>query len=694
MRDPRWTDEPLISMEADTLDRAAYARQAAELIRAQHSFDSSAVFGLSGDWGSGKTSLINMVVQHLTDTDDEWAIARFSPWATSDVTGLLGEFYSSLSQALPKKKRRHVTRALAVTAGVAAPAANLIPYAGGPASEAVKRLGRALTKSPPWDTAFEKASVEIKKLRIPILVVVDDIDRLHVEELMALLRVVRLLGRFDGVQYLLAYDDQTVSHGLSAADAISGDDGTAERFMEKIVQYPLIVPPLLQHQKIARLNSGLHNVSRGGSSTDDGRISALMDDFLSLLRTPRAIDRYLAQVRYHLPLVPVGEIDDGDVLILTLVRVSFPHLFNAIPLYRRQLIDGHTGELAVRAPAMELEPFDAKDLIARAPAEYSAVARRLLTSLFPNIREKGQISVNSSSSRRGVTNEEYFDRYFAMGIPANDVKDADVKDAVADAAEGDSIRLITLLGNEPEERRLLVLSKATSPDNQPETDRRRLRLAEALTQIANTLPSRDGSPFSSQDQTLRWIARLLVVLDPATSPDAVLALLARLNASVLRIRTWRGVEYELERVPAPEVPGWYATTGETLVDEAVDGFIDHLRAGDDATTEVGVGYQLHFALRNGRTAELKSKIATLIDSGNVDVSTLASRLVSARTYAGVKTDWQLSSDFDQHTYDQIAPPGDDPWIRRSYRRDRRRPRPQLGQPSPIRCRSGQGPAAR
>ena len=38
---------------------------AAELIARAHSFDTSVVFGLSGPWGSGKTSLVNMIVQDL-----------------------------------------------------------------------------------------------------------------------------------------------------------------------------------------------------------------------------------------------------------------------------------------------------------------------------------------------------------------------------------------------------------------------------------------------------------------------------------------------------------------------------------------------------------------------------------------------------------------------------------------------------
>jgi hypothetical protein len=47
----------------------------------------------------------------------------------------------------------------------------------------------------------------------PILVVVD-IDRLQPAELLDLLKVVRLLGRFHGVDFLLAYDERTIVETL------------------------------------------------------------------------------------------------------------------------------------------------------------------------------------------------------------------------------------------------------------------------------------------------------------------------------------------------------------------------------------------------------------------------------------------------------------------------------------------------
>lgn len=657
-----WTDEALSAGKQDTLGRLPYAQRAAGLIHATHSFESSAVFGLSGSWGSGKTSLVNMIIEELHKEHPEWGVARFTPWATSDVPGLLSEFYSSLAEVLPKKKGKQVRRALAMTASVAAPAAKLIPVAGDVAAEGVKLAAGALAKTPSWQAAFSKASEELKELKKPILIVVDDIDRLHGDELLALLKVVRLLGRFDGVQYLLAYDDETLYRSMAVSNAVTPHDGSAERFMEKIVQYPLFVPPLLRHQQISRLRAGLAGISRQTVDNGSGsqRLSSLIDCFTSLLVTPRAIDRYLAQLQHHIPLLPSEEVDDEDVQLLTLIRVSFPSLFNSLPRYRSELISGHTGEWKIDAGSLAYEPFDIGQLLEVVPQALHLTARNLLVSLFPKVAKKSQIAVHGSHRRQSVQHQEYFDRYFAMGILDHDVSDATVHAAVNAATDGDAASLRGLIIGTQSELRNLVLSKCLSPTSQPTTDADRIQLAEVLAGIANDLPDDDSAPFTDQDQLLIWLGDVLVGLDGETPTEMLRAVMWTFDNPTLRIRAWTRLEYSIDRAYPSGKPSWYDEATATLVDDAISDFLNHLKQGDDASTSWGIGYQVHFVLSHS-PERLRAAVHKLLESKETDVSILASRLVSARTFAGTTPDWQLSDDFDQETFNQLAPPTNDPW---------------------------------
>lgn len=252
-----WSDTPIKSADEDSFGRSAYAQQIADLVQDAHSWEDSIVFGLTGPWGSGKSSMLAMIEEQLTTSDNNWHIARFTPWATSDVSGLLGDFYAALSDALPSKNAERLRHALGTILQISAPAVKMVPWAGGAASTAAKKAGKALQKQPSWDKAFQEASDELKNLDIPVLVIADDIDRLHGQELLALLKVVRLLGRFPGLNFLLAYDEQTVTETLSETGIAGKWTAAGRKFLEKIVQYPLAIPPLVPTQLMTRINEGL-----------------------------------------------------------------------------------------------------------------------------------------------------------------------------------------------------------------------------------------------------------------------------------------------------------------------------------------------------------------------------------------------------------------------------------------------------
>ncbi|USQ76805.1 P-loop NTPase fold protein [Ornithinimicrobium cryptoxanthini] len=57
-----WTDAPITARSEDELGRAGYAVHAARLIADSHSWEDSIVFGLTGPWGSGKSSWQRSVV--------------------------------------------------------------------------------------------------------------------------------------------------------------------------------------------------------------------------------------------------------------------------------------------------------------------------------------------------------------------------------------------------------------------------------------------------------------------------------------------------------------------------------------------------------------------------------------------------------------------------------------------------------
>lgn len=79
-----WSDSPIKSQAEDEFGRSAYAAHAAKLIVRTHSWSDSVVFSLTGPWGSGKSSMLAMITEELERTNDDWRVARFTPWATNE----------------------------------------------------------------------------------------------------------------------------------------------------------------------------------------------------------------------------------------------------------------------------------------------------------------------------------------------------------------------------------------------------------------------------------------------------------------------------------------------------------------------------------------------------------------------------------------------------------------------------------
>src|SRR5438067_13590608 len=97
-------DVPITSPAQDRLGRAAFARYLAQAIR-EVPADNGFVFALHGPWGSGKTSVLNLVERELSkDSNGKSSVlvVRFNPWWFSGDEAILLEFLLQLEAKVAK----------------------------------------------------------------------------------------------------------------------------------------------------------------------------------------------------------------------------------------------------------------------------------------------------------------------------------------------------------------------------------------------------------------------------------------------------------------------------------------------------------------------------------------------------------------------------------------------------------------
>lgn len=195
-RPPVNADAEVRDVKDDQLNRLPFCRRVVERIDAA-GHGPSVVFGLAGPWGSGKTSVLNFIEYLLTEErGQKWAVVRFTAWSAGDVGALTDEFYQAIAAAMPTNTeagRRAAGRILSMApvfaaAGKAVAISAIESKIGKGslrnASEAIAgaladKAGKFTLEPDPFFKRFKKLSDAIDEAGQNVLVVVDDIDRLH-----------------------------------------------------------------------------------------------------------------------------------------------------------------------------------------------------------------------------------------------------------------------------------------------------------------------------------------------------------------------------------------------------------------------------------------------------------------------------------------------------------------------------------
>jgi len=104
------TDRPISTRAEDKLGRSQFAQAIARAIAAWQGRD-SLVIGLYGGWGSGKSSVKNMIVEALGTKPNDARVIEFNPWQFANRNRLAESFFEQVGIALGRGTDRRWRRA-------------------------------------------------------------------------------------------------------------------------------------------------------------------------------------------------------------------------------------------------------------------------------------------------------------------------------------------------------------------------------------------------------------------------------------------------------------------------------------------------------------------------------------------------------------------------------------------------------
>ena len=377
---PVVSDNPIDAIDEDTLARAKSAEAFAQEVL---SLDASRglVIGVMGPWGSGKTSFINLARRFFDVA--EVAVLDFNPWMFSGAQQLVDAFFVELSAQLRIREGLGDVGQRIEEYGEAFSGLGWLPIVGPwiERGRGTTKIVGALLQRRKEGVLGRKATLEksLAALEKPLIVVIDDVDRLASAEIRDLFKLVRLTASLPNIVYIVAFDRQRVEKAL-------GDEGVPGRdYLEKILQVavdlPAIPDQVLVRQTLVALDRAITDISDIGPFNEAVWPDIFVEIVRPLIRNMRDVRRYAAAVRGTVNSIG-SHVALADVLALEAVRVFLPDVFARLHSSVEALTNTSGGFYPSGSDAPRLRA-DIEDLAKAFGPDRAQLMKALVARLFP-----------------------------------------------------------------------------------------------------------------------------------------------------------------------------------------------------------------------------------------------------------------------------------------------------------------------
>ena len=335
--------------------------------------DASNVIGIEGAWGSGKTSLLNLILKSLNQTKDGHTyVLHISPWlsGSSPVESLFLPVATVIQQEMERRHPLKGFKKLWRKYLLSPEAQKVIEYAQDTSSrvlplvEYIGQFSRIVngiaggikvftgTRLAVDQKTTTKLRAEIAQqlvsLDLKFIVIMDDLDRLEPSQIAEVFRLVRAVADLPRFTHILCYDRNIITHAVE--HALNVADGN--RYLQKIIQLSFKIPRPeafdLRYEFRQRAEALYHQINNQPPDSEMARdLAAVTDTYGVALSTPREIHQAVNSLIFLYPGMR-DFVYFPDLCLLQIIRVTNPGLYDWTEHYLtdRAVVETGQGTLA------------------------------------------------------------------------------------------------------------------------------------------------------------------------------------------------------------------------------------------------------------------------------------------------------------------------------------------------------------
>jgi len=347
------TDKPIVNLEQDSLNIQKYANSLSKFIR---NSDTPITIGLQGEWGTGKTSLMSLLLENFNEDGKEREIATswVNTWEYSLFKGA-SETTPAVLSGMLEKLRDENSDIWTIKDIAADKVKKATKFLSGLANQVIANQTGVNVKEAARDSSTEKNVahiVEIKNLIASIIneliehsknkiqkvvFFVDDLDRIPPTDAVEVLESLKNIFDIPKCVFILAIDYDVVVKGLEGKFGKKTKENEREfrSFFDKIIQVPFTMP-VGAYDITTFLKTKLNDLG-----VEPVFIEASIGQITKIVRytvgnNPRSLKRYLntfSLINQIMDDDDENEKDDNNIILLFAVlgiQVSYPKIFRLL----------------------------------------------------------------------------------------------------------------------------------------------------------------------------------------------------------------------------------------------------------------------------------------------------------------------------------------------------------------------------